>query len=89
MVITFHSDVRFGDIIYRDDRNCTTEALDVDNERQINQNLAKLNMTRISVAHRAEFGSGADRILHVCRTVAPAANRPTINAITQRDNEAL
>ena len=27
MVITFHSDVRFGDIIYRDARNWTTEAL--------------------------------------------------------------
>ena len=64
-----------------------TAHLDMDNERQINQNLAKLNITRISVAHRAEFSSGADRILHVCRTVAPAANRPTINAITQRDNE--
>ena len=66
-----------------------TAHLDVDNERQIHQNLAKLNITRISVAHRAEFSSGADRILHVCRTVAPAANRPTINAITQRDNEVL
>ena len=66
-----------------------TAHLDMDNERQINQNLAKLNMTRISVAHRAEFGSGADRLLHVCRTVAPAANRSTLNASTQRDNEAL
>ena len=66
-----------------------TAHLDMDNERQINQNLAKLDITRISVAHRAEFGSGADRLLHVCRTVAPAANRPTINASTQRDNEAL
>jgi ATP-binding cassette subfamily B protein RaxB len=66
-----------------------TAHLDMDNERQINQNLAKLNITRISVAHRAEFGSGADRLLHVCRTVAPAANGPTINASTQRDNEPL
>lgn len=47
-----------------------TAHLDVDNERQISQNLAKLNMTRISVAHRAEFGSGADRILHVHNGVA-------------------
>ena len=28
MVITFHSDVRFGDIIYQDARNWTTEALE-------------------------------------------------------------
>ena len=53
-----------------------TAHLDVDNERQINQNLAKLNMTRISVAHRAEFGSGADRILHLHNGVAEQAAIP-------------
>jgi hypothetical protein len=30
-------------------------------------------MTRISVAHRAEFGSGADRILHLHNGVAEQA----------------
>ena len=53
-----------------------TAHLDVDNERQINQNLAKLNMTRISIAHRAEFGSGADRILHLHNGVAEQAAIP-------------
>jgi len=28
VVINFHTDVGFGDIIYRDGRNCTTEALE-------------------------------------------------------------
>jgi ATP-binding cassette subfamily B protein RaxB len=39
--------------------------LDTENEKQINESLRKLNMTRISVAHRPEMSSGADRILRV------------------------
>src|SRR5262249_25956896 len=52
-----------------------TAHLDVDNERHINQNLTKLNVTRISVAHRPEFTSGTDRIIYVCRTIGDASGR--------------
>ena len=42
-----------------------TAHLDIDNERQINESLRYLSMTRISVAHRPEMSSGADRILRI------------------------
>jgi ATP-binding cassette subfamily B protein RaxB len=42
-----------------------TAHLDTDNERHINESLRGLNMTRISVAHRPEITSGADRILRI------------------------
>jgi ATP-binding cassette subfamily B protein RaxB len=44
-----------------------TAHLDVDNERHINESLKRLEMTRISVAHRPEITSGADRILELSR----------------------
>jgi ATP-binding cassette subfamily B protein RaxB len=46
-----------------------TAHLDVANERHINESLRRLNITRISVAHRPEMMSGADRVLRVHRTV--------------------
>ena len=46
-----------------------TAHLDVDNERHINESLTHLRMTRISVAHRPEVSSGADRILMIARTL--------------------
>jgi ATP-binding cassette subfamily B protein RaxB len=42
-----------------------TAHLDVERERQINENLRQLKMTRISVAHRPEMTSGADRVLRI------------------------
>jgi ATP-binding cassette subfamily B protein RaxB len=42
-----------------------TAHLDIDNERHINESLRRLNMTRISVAHRPEITNGADRILRI------------------------
>jgi ATP-binding cassette subfamily B protein RaxB len=42
-----------------------TAHLDTDNERHINQSLRSLDMTRVSVAHRPEITSGADRILRI------------------------
>jgi ATP-binding cassette subfamily B protein RaxB len=45
-----------------------TANLDVENERHINESLRKLNITRISVAHRPEMMAGADQLLHVERT---------------------
>jgi hypothetical protein len=42
-----------------------TAHLDVATERLINQRLRTLNLTRISVAHRPEMMSGADRIVRI------------------------
>ena len=47
-----------------------TSHLDVDNERRINSSLKNLKMTRISVAHRPEISSGADRVLWIARKLA-------------------
>lgn len=45
-----------------------TAHLDVEKERHINESLKRLNMTRISVAHRPEITSGADTVLRIGRT---------------------
>jgi ATP-binding cassette, subfamily B, bacterial CvaB/MchF/RaxB len=42
-----------------------TAHLDVEAERQINRQLRKLDLTRISVAHRPEIMGGADRIIRI------------------------
>jgi ATP-binding cassette, subfamily B, bacterial CvaB/MchF/RaxB len=42
-----------------------TAHLDVNNEKLINESLRQLRMTRISVAHRPEIMSGADKILRI------------------------
>ncbi len=42
-----------------------TAHLDVATERLINQRLRTLDLTRISVAHRPEMMSGADRIVRI------------------------
>ena len=47
-----------------------TAHLDVEKEKYINRSLRDLDMTRISVAHRPEIGSGADGVFHVERTGA-------------------
>src|SRR3954451_22287748 len=57
-----------------------TAHLDIDNERQINESLRCLAMTRISVAHRPEIISGADQIVHVDRTIRLCAP-PETNAV--------
>jgi ATP-binding cassette, subfamily B, bacterial CvaB/MchF/RaxB len=46
-----------------------TAHLDIENEKYINNSLRHLPMTRISVAHRPEVSSGADRILLIARTL--------------------
>jgi ATP-binding cassette subfamily B protein RaxB len=46
-----------------------TAHLDSENEKHINDSLRQLNMTRISVAHRPDMASGADRIVQVCRSL--------------------
>jgi ATP-binding cassette, subfamily B, bacterial CvaB/MchF/RaxB len=55
-----------------------TAHLDVENERLINVSLRQLRMTRISVAHRPDMASGADRIVRVFRTVQSAAAAPRL-----------
>jgi ATP-binding cassette, subfamily B, bacterial CvaB/MchF/RaxB len=58
-----------------------TAHLDVDNEKHINDSLKGLQMTRISVAHRPEISSGADRILRIARTLVRDAQGPALHAI--------
>jgi hypothetical protein len=41
-------------------------------------------MTRISVAHRPEIGSGADRILRVAKTLARSSHGSAPNAIADQ-----
>jgi len=53
----------------------STAHLDVDNEKNINDSLNRLQMTRISVAHRPEISSGADRILRIARSLAGDVRR--------------
>jgi ATP-binding cassette subfamily B protein RaxB len=57
----------------------STAHLDVDNEKHINDSLSRLQMTRISVAHRPEVSSGADRILRIARSLAENFHRPSLN----------
>lgn len=42
-----------------------TAHLDIEKERHINQSLKQLSITRISVAHRPEIMSGADKVLRL------------------------
>lgn len=44
-----------------------TAHLDVENERYINVNLRRLDITRVSVAHRPEIMNAADKIVHIGR----------------------
>jgi ATP-binding cassette subfamily B protein RaxB len=55
-----------------------TAHLDGENERLINASLCRLNITRISVAHRSEMASGADRIVNIARTGQSLAAYPAI-----------
>jgi ATP-binding cassette subfamily B protein RaxB len=61
-----------------------TAHLDVDNEKHINDSLKGLQMTRISVAHRPEISSGADRILRIARTLVRDANGPVRHVIADQ-----
>jgi ATP-binding cassette, subfamily B, bacterial CvaB/MchF/RaxB len=46
-----------------------TAHLDVENERCIHGTLKGLKMTRVSIAHRPDSVSGAERIVRVARTI--------------------
>lgn len=47
-----------------------TAHLDVEREKQISERLQRLEITRISVAHRPEMAGAADRMLNIGRSVA-------------------
>jgi ATP-binding cassette subfamily B protein RaxB len=55
-----------------------TAHLDVATERVVSENLRRLNITRISVAHRPDIASGADRIIRVARTIQPITAPPAL-----------
>jgi ATP-binding cassette, subfamily B, bacterial CvaB/MchF/RaxB len=65
-----------------------TAHLDVDSEKHINDSLKRLQITRISVAHRPEIGSGADRILRIARTLVRDAHGRALQA-TANDGDEL
>ena len=64
-----------------------TAHLDVDSEKHINNSLKRLQITRISVAHRPEIGSGADRILRIARTLVRDAHGRALQATANEGNE--
>src|SRR5829696_7805362 len=66
-----------------------TAHLDLDNEQHINESLAKLGMTRISIAHRPGISSGANRVVRLARTVLrdEISGKPAV--ITDRSAERV
>ena len=54
-----------------------TAHLDNENERQINEHLKSLKITRISIAHRSEMTQGADLTVRVASPDEGAAIRLT------------
>jgi ATP-binding cassette, subfamily B, bacterial CvaB/MchF/RaxB len=67
-----------------------TAHLDVDNEKHINDSLKRLQMTRISVAHRPEVSSGSNQILRISKTLAKDMHRSALRAIAgERDEVAI
>jgi ATP-binding cassette subfamily B protein RaxB len=63
-----------------------TAHLDVENERLISESLRQLRMTQISVAHRPDIVSGADKIVRIARTVQSVT--PHTPLITSRSSSA-
>jgi ATP-binding cassette subfamily B protein RaxB len=65
-----------------------TAHLDIENEKYINESLKQINITRISVAHRPEISSGADRVVRVAKTLSWVAGgpdaAPVADALRQR-----
>src|SRR5215469_3614892 len=64
-----------------------TAHLDVENEININDALKRLQMTRISVAHRPEISSGANRMLRIARPGKCDARGPALDAIATQQHE--
>ncbi|MGB6286148.1 MAG: peptidase domain-containing ABC transporter [Xanthobacteraceae bacterium] len=66
-----------------------TAHLDIDNEKHINDSLKRLQMTRISVAHRPEVSSGSNQILRISKTLARDMHRPTLYSIGSQPDEIV
>jgi ATP-binding cassette, subfamily B, bacterial CvaB/MchF/RaxB len=67
-----------------------TAHLDVATEKHINESLKRLKMTRISVAHRPEISSGADRILGIAKTLMRDTRGPALHTtVNERDEVCL
>jgi ATP-binding cassette, subfamily B, bacterial CvaB/MchF/RaxB len=64
-----------------------TAHLDVENEKRINGSLKSLKMTRISVAHRPEISSGADRILWIAKSLVRDWRRAESHSIPNQRPE--
>jgi len=61
-----------------------TAHLDVQNERLINESLQRLQITRISVAHRPDIASGADRVLRLERTLQSGSTLDCVPLVTRQ-----
>ncbi|HWX26328.1 MAG TPA: peptidase domain-containing ABC transporter [Steroidobacteraceae bacterium] len=64
-----------------------TAHLDVENEIKINDALKRLQMTRISVAHRPEISSCANRMLRIARASKCGARGPALDATANQQDE--
>src|SRR5436190_3705228 len=58
-----------------------TAHLDIENERKINRSLARLEITRIIVAHRPDISAGADRIISLAKSIASDIPTPSRNTV--------
>ena len=79
--------------LYRDPRilflDEGTAHLDTDNERFINDSLRQLRMTRVNIAHRPDMVSGADRIVHMMRTIqSVTVGRPALTTAFRQEESA-
>jgi ATP-binding cassette, subfamily B, bacterial CvaB/MchF/RaxB len=64
-----------------------TAHLDVDSERRINETLAHLRMTRISVSHRP--AAGADKIVRIAKTLESEMQGPAPHPIADQGIKRL
>jgi ATP-binding cassette subfamily B protein RaxB len=64
-----------------------TAHLDVATEKHINESLKRLQMTRISVAHRPDIACGTDRILEIAKTLVRDACGPALHTIVEEPDE--
>jgi ATP-binding cassette subfamily B protein RaxB len=64
-----------------------TAHLDVATEKHINESLKRLQMTRISVAHRPDIACGTDRILGIARTLVRDARGPALHTSVKEPDE--
>ena len=62
----------------------TTSTLDVDRERMVNQNIRRLQLTRVIVAHRPETIASATRVvvLHEGRVTQDLRSVPGAGRVT-------